>query len=102
VGARSKDPPCAARARGPMSATLGFSKVALALALVGAMLFFYSSRGPKDAGWSGYASDVQNLLRQRAVQIPLRHDLGDAHWTVLCESAMAQRYFDQGLRFVVA
>lgn len=45
--------------------------------------------------------DAKAFLARHGVLVPLRQDLGDAHWAVATGNPLAQRFFDQGLRWMV-
>ncbi len=42
-----------------------------------------------------------DLLQKHGILVPLRQDLGVSHWKASSD-LLAQRYFDQGLRWIVA
>jgi hypothetical protein len=46
--------------------------------------------------------NVKEFLEKHNILVGLRQDIGTSHWPVLTKSTLGQRYFDQGLRFVVA
>ncbi len=45
--------------------------------------------------------DPMAFLARHGILVPLRQDLGSSHWQVATRDLLAQRYFDQGLRWVV-
>jgi len=48
------------------------------------------------------ANDVRNFLSKHGVLVPLRQDLGSSSWAGASSDLLAQRFFDQGLRWMVA
>lgn len=47
-------------------------------------------------------SRVREYLRRNNIVVPLRQDLGQDHLEVGCSSPLAERYFQQGLRLLIA
>ena len=68
--------------------------------LVAVVLLFFLFIGSK-LFKSDAPKTAQKYLKEKGILVPLRSDIGSSHMPVFC-SAHAQRYFDQGLRFVVA
>jgi hypothetical protein len=51
--------------------------------------------------FKNFSLSLFDLLQKHGILVPLRQDLGVSHWEASSD-LLAQRYFDQGLRWIVA
>ena len=80
----------------------GLFLVAVIAAILSMAAFWTLSSAPLSVADEALRA-ARNFLAQNAgLLVPLRQDLGKAHWAVCTRNPLAQRYFDQGLRWIVA